>query len=680
MNKIFQILLLIVCCFALLSPSTFNDHDKMQSRCEEILNDLKLARGLLPNQEPFVRVVDELDGNLALAMIDNSTKTIFLQTDTYLTCMELLEQDSINGLAFILAHELSHFTRKHNFRQKHIHKIQSTHGANTEFTENISTISTLSSDDQLAIINDFRTVNQKYNIMKNEAEADLDAGFTCYLAGYKAFPAGINFLDQAYDIFDIDKSGGNYASLEERKEIVRKTSAELDTLITVFEAGNHAMSTQNYEGAIDCYSYISRQYNSKEILNNLGVLNIMVALERFQSSDLLYGLPLSLEVDLNNYEEQVVTEEVGHSMGIPTQSDHIPVQSSGNKEDEEEVEEIIILEDNDQDIIVMEDHDEDGVVSFLDVSSEYIMELQSDPLKKAIGFFNRALEQDPDYVEALLNISIAYHLLNLAEKASEEDFSFGLPSLVKSEAFALTALRCANKKEDNKKQQADCLNQVAVVKHISGDPLALKSIEHASSLNPKSKIIKLNLSIVSGVDTSIGDILQGDKKRNPDEDCLADEKIFERDNIDEYEVKIDNKWTGIVKLKEPGLLENETATLKYFDDNDHSFYSLEKVRNSVVVATSKYFVTNNNYSFSTTCKISKGDTEEVLSKIYGKPDQILENRNSTTQLYIKVKDKVMGNKWSSGIIFSINNDSKIENWTVFLAMKQDLDDILGISN
>ena len=156
--------------------------NKKDEACQLVFNKLKKAKGILPIQPPFLTLVPGALPNrkFVLAMARNSTADIFLQESAYDMCIDSLGVHAEDGLAYILAHELAHYTRKHNQRHQFIRDFQGGMSRDTGFIRNTRTSFGNDQNNLDSLFDAYKAIERSYQIRKNEAEADLDAGFTCY--------------------------------------------------------------------------------------------------------------------------------------------------------------------------------------------------------------------------------------------------------------------------------------------------------------------------------------------------------------------------------------------------------------------------------------------------------------------------------------------------------------------
>ncbi len=277
-----------------------------EDECIQILAKLKRAKGLNVENKPFIKLVNNLPNpafKLAMASTDG---IIYLEERTYRLCKTELQDESEDALAFIIAHELAHYTEKHVVRHRYTDKFkemdQDSNFVNL-LSENVEAEQNQNTLDSLMAI--YREIATRHQIRNNEAEADLEAGFTAYLAGYHTKKAGPDFLRLVYESFpDISRSDDKYVSLDERIMIAERAGLKLDTLIAVFEAGNYLSMIKEYDLALQCYEYVSRSYQSKELLNNMGVLALKKMMTEIDLSwmDVGYILPVNIELDLVQFD------------------------------------------------------------------------------------------------------------------------------------------------------------------------------------------------------------------------------------------------------------------------------------------------------------------------------------------------------------------------------------------
>ena len=267
--------------------------NQMNRTANKVLNDLKMAKGILASEPPFIKV-RRFTGSLKLAIYYRERNEIHLDSLSY-EIMRAMGQDSLNALAFMLGHELGHYINKHK-------KIN--HAIKEAAPELMQTARVRNLSDEINKVNANTDFNKKlesaivdYSDTHDEAEADFEGGFLGYLAGYKPMEAGKEFLRRAYDhpFMNLTKKTPGYPSYDERLEIINKTTSELQELIPVFEMANYLVALEQYQDAVPYFEKIIRKFQSRELYNNIGVSMMLEILRLFQEPITDYKFPLTLD-------------------------------------------------------------------------------------------------------------------------------------------------------------------------------------------------------------------------------------------------------------------------------------------------------------------------------------------------------------------------------------------------
>jgi tetratricopeptide (TPR) repeat protein len=172
---------------------------------------------------------------------------IQLDEEVYDLCRKL-GKDSLNALAVILSHELTHHYEKHDW------------------------------------YNTFGIGQPGHNISKEyiqyfESEADFYGCFYGELAGFDSGRVFPYLLDLVYQRFRLATKLAGYPTLEERKAIYKKKQADAVQLVAVFNAGKFLYLMQAFDGAAQCFEYLVNRFPSREILHNLSAAKLQQALE-----------------------------------------------------------------------------------------------------------------------------------------------------------------------------------------------------------------------------------------------------------------------------------------------------------------------------------------------------------------------------------------------------------------
>lgn len=190
--------------------------------------------------------------------------TIILEESAYALCRSF-GKDSLNALAFLLGHELSHALQK----EVRDEKIQ------TNF---------------LSYDKAFKATE------RTEKTADVQGIFTAYLAGFRVVGIVPNVIEAIYDAYDLKgKTLSGYPTFEARKATADDVMKTVEMLIDLYETANYMSATSRYELAGYSYEYILQFYQGREIYNNLGVLYALQATEYWDARIDLFAFPLEMD-------------------------------------------------------------------------------------------------------------------------------------------------------------------------------------------------------------------------------------------------------------------------------------------------------------------------------------------------------------------------------------------------
>ena len=182
--------------------------------------------------------------------------------------------DSLNALAYILAHELGHHYRSHGWETSY---------ASLDFSNEID-----------------KKLDSSQKRIDAETEADIFAGFYAHLAGYDALSVANKFLTKIYESYDLPENLSNYPTLDERKKIIQKNQEDFEKLKDIFDLGNLAMVTGNYAYAQEIFHHIlNHGFTSREIYNNLGLCYVYEALSLNIELDFVFPFKIDLSSRLD---------------------------------------------------------------------------------------------------------------------------------------------------------------------------------------------------------------------------------------------------------------------------------------------------------------------------------------------------------------------------------------------
>lgn len=198
-------------------------------------------------------------------------------------------KDSINVIATVLAHEITHFYKDHGWA----HAFGKAN-PDTKIAENVQE-SMYDSDDRARM----------------EAEADYFGGIFGYMSGYNTLEVSAEFFNRLYEALEIPDETFGYPSRSERIGIYNNAKRQLEALIPVFNVANVLNVSRRYEAASRCYEHIMSTFPSREIYNNAGVALAQEAVGLFSPEELKFVYPFGLDLDTRL--NQAGTKGVGES-------------------------------------------------------------------------------------------------------------------------------------------------------------------------------------------------------------------------------------------------------------------------------------------------------------------------------------------------------------------------------
>ena len=130
----------------------------------------------------------------------------------------------------------------------------------------------------------------------HEIEADYLGGMLALTAGYDTKGLMSEVLKKVYLVYELDEDLSGYPSLTERLQHVRNAERKLEDLADVFEVSKYLIALGKYDVAKSYLEKTGRDYSSREIFNNMGVIGCLAALDHFKKEEMPYAIPLELDV------------------------------------------------------------------------------------------------------------------------------------------------------------------------------------------------------------------------------------------------------------------------------------------------------------------------------------------------------------------------------------------------
>lgn len=181
-----------------------------------------------------------------------------------------------DAIAFLIGHEIAHHNLEHNWSDD-FRFAYTVKDLRKEFVKH-----------------DRDTVSRK----KFETQADERGGIYAYMAGYNSSGIISDLLTNLYTEYGF-VDNPKYPSLQQRINLAEEQDSLVQVFIKVFENANYAMLAGKYNIAIHCYEYIvqNQKFESREILNNLGVAYFQKGVELTDAADIKYIYPIELDLE-----------------------------------------------------------------------------------------------------------------------------------------------------------------------------------------------------------------------------------------------------------------------------------------------------------------------------------------------------------------------------------------------
>ncbi len=249
-----------------VAPGAIFESDSKFQTANQVFQNLVRARGDLRQQVPQFVMNRRVK---FVAWMDAEKVSIGLEERAFDVCKNF-GADSLNALAALLAHEITHYYEKHDWTR---HFATQNHGQN-------------GLGEQLEKLDEG---------IKHEAQADYLGGFLAVSAGYQVLGLMPKLLDSLYSAYGLGENIAGYPSLTERKTMSETAQSLLQNLEFANQMATKLALLGEYRDAEIYLRYILKDYQSREIFNNAGVLTALAALDLTAASDNKLIFPLEID-------------------------------------------------------------------------------------------------------------------------------------------------------------------------------------------------------------------------------------------------------------------------------------------------------------------------------------------------------------------------------------------------
>lgn len=246
-------------------PKAVNNHK--YETAKKLYDQLIQARG--DSRKPAPEFIMN-QGERYVAWMNPFKNEIGLEETAYDVCAQM-GADSLNAMAALLAHEITHYYESHDWSRSFVH-----------------------ANEKLSVSEKIEELDEG---LKFEVQADYLGGMLAISAGYNTYHIFDKFLNQAYRAYDLPEEIDGYPSLQERLRMSANTAERLQKLHTVYQMANLLTLLEAHHTADQYFQYILSQFQSYEVYNNAGVNACLAALQLIPSQDLPFIFPLELDIN-----------------------------------------------------------------------------------------------------------------------------------------------------------------------------------------------------------------------------------------------------------------------------------------------------------------------------------------------------------------------------------------------
>lgn len=230
----------------------------------EIYENLQTAIGDQSRQFPTLEIRPGANSVLAYNQRKN---VIFVDEKVIQICNEF-EENAPDAIAFLLAHEMTHFYQKHKWEEA---------GFASEFLTKKSTFN---------------------EHVEDERAADLYGAYVTHLAGYQSIKLISDLFEKVYQTYGLDENLLDYPSLQERQKIAQEVCKKAKELIILFDTANYLNAIGEHLAAATAYEHLLQLVQYKELYNNLGASLVAEAARTMPFGETKFRYPLALDWDI----------------------------------------------------------------------------------------------------------------------------------------------------------------------------------------------------------------------------------------------------------------------------------------------------------------------------------------------------------------------------------------------
>jgi len=263
----------ILLLLLLVSLASYSQEEKV---LKQVYNSLIQSIG---NQGQIAPDIALVESERFVASFSPSKNSIKFERKAYEICTSF-GKDSLNAMAYILAHELGHFYKDHGW----LREAGSAY-ASMEFGKQL------------------KKSRLRLDTLKiYESQADEFAGFYGHVAGYNVLGVAPEVLEKIYKEYDLPNKLPKYPSLDERIKIAEIAKDRMNELIPLFEFSLESYAIGEYSLAVFGFQEIAKEFPSREMFNNIGVCNATMALTLFDKDSVRLIYPFEIDANSRLYE------------------------------------------------------------------------------------------------------------------------------------------------------------------------------------------------------------------------------------------------------------------------------------------------------------------------------------------------------------------------------------------